>query len=67
MVSRHDSVRAKHLLKLADSVGTIIFCTRCFRNLGRNSITRTREVLLASHECLEAQLPKQPTAPPPYN
>jgi hypothetical protein len=51
----------------AHPLGTLVFCKYCFTNIGTESAARPREFLLAKHECLEAQLAKQPAAPPPYN
>jgi hypothetical protein len=59
--------QVKHRTKSAHPAGTLVICKYCFRNLGRESVKKVREVLLAKHECFEAQWARQPAAPPPYN
>lgn len=53
--------------KSAHLLGTVVFCIHCFQTLGTESITNTREILLANHKCAESKLAKLPAAPPPYN
>lgn len=61
--SSHDQQQRK----LAHPLGTVVFCIHCFRTLGTESPTTTRENLQARHMCLEGLLAKLPGAPPPYN
>lgn len=51
----------------AHPLGTVVFCIHCFRTLGSESPTTSREKLLARHMCMESLLAKLPAAPPPYN
>ena len=53
--------------KFVPSLGAVVFCVHCFRNLGTESTTATRTTLRTRHTCAEGQLAKEPAAPPPYN
>lgn len=57
----------KHQPNLTHPLGKVVFCIHCYRTLGTESSSSTREMLVALHQCEEGMLAKQPAAPPPYN
>jgi hypothetical protein len=63
----HSLQQDKHQPKLAHPLGKVVFCIHCYRTLGTESTTSSRELLVAGHKCEEEVLAKQPAAPPPFN
>jgi len=57
----------RQIQTLVHPLGKIVFCIHCFRSIGTESASTTREDLQARHKCAESLLAKQPAAPPPFN
>ena len=67
-MDRHLSIKDSPVIsKLVHPLGTVVFCVHCFKTLGTESSSTSREFLLAHHTCLEGMQVKLPAAPPPYN